>query len=73
MTLENLKAWRVLHGLTQAELARRTGMSQSRISEVEHGRSISEASARKLANALGIEVQDFDVDPLAQARARMPA
>lgn len=41
-------------GLTQQELARRTGIDQADISKIEHGKlSVSFKTMRKLANGMG--------------------
>lgn len=43
-------------GLTQAEVARALGVSQARISQIEHGRVDSLDTLRAYAEALGAEV-----------------
>ena len=49
------------HEINQAELARKTGMTQSAVNRILHGRvNPSLASARKLAHALGITLDEFD-------------
>lgn len=50
-----LMALRVLAGLSQAELARRSGVSQGHISELEKGdKKASPATIKKLADALAV-------------------
>jgi len=47
-------------GLTQADLARRTGLAVSNISAIENGRrSVGLAVAKKLAEALGRPLAEF--------------
>lgn len=51
-----LKANRQRKGVTQVELARRTGISRTNISAMENGKkSIGEEMAKTLANALELE------------------
>lgn len=50
-----LRAYRHREGLTQKELATKTGISQHQISEMENGkRGIGKDRARRLAKALGV-------------------
>jgi len=52
---DRLKLRRDNAGLTQAQLAAKTGFTRQRISDMERGRrGISIAAARKLAEALGV-------------------
>ena len=47
-------------GLTQAELAKRSGVSQGKISEYETGTSLPRIdSAFKIANALNEKIEDL--------------
>ena len=49
-----LREIRELVGISQTELARRGGVRQGTLSNIEHGRhGVSPELARKLANALG--------------------
>ena len=48
------QAWREHLGLTQAELARRAGISQSAYSQLETSTKLRPSSRRKIAEALGI-------------------
>lgn len=50
-----LTAMRVLAGLSQAELARRSGVSQGHISELERGdKKASPRTIKRLAEALAV-------------------
>lgn len=50
----HLRGLRTREGLTQVELAERTGINRRHLSEMENGkRPIGKAAARKLAEALG--------------------
>lgn len=50
-----LTAMRVLAGFSQAELARRSGVSQGHISELERGdKKASPKTVKKLAAGLGV-------------------
>ncbi len=58
--MDELKRLRRLRGLTQQELAERSGVSQYTITEIETGRREPRPSTlRKLARALDVEVSDF--------------
>ena len=53
-----LKAWREYLGLTQAEVAKRAGMSQPAYAKLEKpGANPRTATLRKLAKALGISLE----------------
>lgn len=55
MNPATLAALRVLAGLSQAELARRSGVSQGHISELERGdKNASPKTIKKLAEALAV-------------------
>jgi len=55
-----LKALRKRYGLSQYEVARRSGLSRSFISDLEAGRRQPRPlAARSLAETLGVEVQDL--------------
>lgn len=54
---ETLTALRVLAGCSQAELSRRSGLSQGHISELERGAKIPRPqTVKKLAHSLGVPV-----------------
>ena len=53
----HLKSLRKLRGLTQAQLARRLGIRQSRLADIEnHPETVSSAQLLDLLAALGVEV-----------------
>jgi DNA-binding XRE family transcriptional regulator len=61
--LHPITAWRRLSGLPQAELARRTGLSQVWLSRIENGGGTgSAATRRKLAAVLGAPVWALEGD-----------
>lgn len=68
MKLEKLKEWREYRGLTQVELADKAGVPQSTVSQAETGRrSPHPGTARKFAEALGVEVEELTRAPKAPA------
>ena len=55
-----LRVWREFRNLTQAELARASGVNRVQIVEIEAGRSTGSVhTLRKLADALGVAVDDM--------------
>ena len=53
----HLKSLRKLRGLTQAQLARRLGIRQSRLADIEnHPQTVASAQLFDLLAALGVEV-----------------
>ena len=55
-----LKAWREHIGITQAEVARRAGMSQPAYAKLEKpGANPRTATLRKIAKALGISLEQL--------------
>jgi transcriptional regulator with XRE-family HTH domain len=69
--LDELRRLRKLKGLSQVELAERSGVSAYTITEIETGhREPRPSTLRKLASALDAEVADFF--PKAQAPSRNP-
>ena len=55
-----LRVWRQFRNLTQADLARESGVNRVQIVEIEAGRSTGSAhTLRKLADALGVAVDDL--------------
>lgn len=55
-----LKEFREKKGLSQTELANRVGLKQTTISQYENGsRRPNLSMAKKLADALGISLDDF--------------
>ena len=56
-----VKAWREYRGMTQAELAKASGLSQSYVVKIEAGRVYGRPATRKaLAAALGAPVWSLD-------------
>lgn len=65
----HLKALRKTRGLTQTELAKRLGIRQSRLADIEnHPETVSTAQLLDLLAALGVEVL-LRVKPKAEGRA----
>lgn len=59
-----LRVWREHRALTQAELARRAGVSRVQIVEIEAGRNAGSVfTLRKLADALDIALDDLVPSP----------
>jgi DNA-binding XRE family transcriptional regulator len=58
---ENLRVYRELHGMTQAELGAKLGaFTRQNISNMENGhRSISKAVAKRLAELFDVSVEKF--------------
>lgn len=58
---ENVKKFRELLGWSQNELAKRSGVSQPYISELEDGKADNPSmkTLEKLANALGVYVSEL--------------
>ncbi|EPK3299809.1 LexA family protein [Acinetobacter baumannii] len=56
---ENLKAIRKAKKMTQKELARKSGVKQSVISDLETGNAKSTGSILELANALGVTAEEL--------------
>ena len=54
-----LKAWRKHLGLTQTEVARRAGISQSALSQMERSDKLRSETLEKLAKALGLNIEQL--------------
>jgi len=54
-----LKMMRTQQGLTQLELAKKIGVSESYICQIENGKMISIKKLEKLAKVLGCEARDL--------------
>ena len=63
MRIPQLRQWRELRGLTQRELAAKSGVSVRSIAGYEAGAGVRPNTARKLAEALDIEVVNFYAEP----------
>ncbi|MGQ0383845.1 MAG: cupin domain-containing protein [Gammaproteobacteria bacterium] len=70
-----LKAVRLLHGLSQRELAKRAGVTNGMISLIEQGRvSPSVASLRKVLDGIPMSLAEFfTMDPAGTTQAFYPA
>ncbi|OZN24869.1 transcriptional regulator [Actinobacillus seminis] len=55
-----LRAWREHLGLTQAEVAKRLGISQSAYSQQENSQRLRKTTRLKMATALGIHSDQLD-------------
>lgn len=54
---ENVKRFRLVRGLSQTELSKKTGISQAMISQIEKGRRETSGESReKLAKALSVSL-----------------
>jgi transcriptional regulator with XRE-family HTH domain len=58
-----LREWREASGETQVSLAEISGVSEFTIIRSEHGESLRPSTAKKLAEAMGIEVFDLMDNP----------
>jgi transcriptional regulator with XRE-family HTH domain len=65
MKVVPLKTARTLKGWTQVELARRSGVSQRTVTDIERGIILNPTweTANRLASALGVEPQQIFVVP----------
>lgn len=63
MRLPRLREWREARGFTQKALSEEAGVREETVTRLEGGASGSPTSARKIANALEIEVSDLLKDP----------
>ena len=54
-----LKSRRIQKGLTQLELAKKTGVSESYICQIENGKMVSIKKLEKLAHALDCQPKDL--------------
>ena len=59
MLLPGLKRWRIRRGLTQQQLADRVGARLQYVSRVEQGRGCNRAVAKKMAEALGVDLDEL--------------
>ena len=59
----HLLAWRHKFGLTNREMAERTGVSRPTIVRAENGLTITRASLKRIAQALYVTPEDLMVPP----------
>ena len=59
INVEKLWKLRVNRGLTQRQLAREAGISNSTLSKIEHGRGAMPPTLKKLADVLSVEPVDL--------------
>ncbi len=52
-----VRSWRLDAGLTQAELAQKSGLSRNGIAAIERGGNVTINSLKAIAIALGLEVE----------------
>lgn len=57
--LPRLREWRLRRGLSQDELARLSGLSRTTILKLEAGRDAWPKTARKLARALHVKIDEL--------------
>jgi mRNA interferase RelE/StbE len=57
--LPSLAYWRVRRGLSQAALAEKAGLSRVNVGNIETGRGTRPATAKRLADALTLEIDDL--------------
>lgn len=55
-----LKAWRKYLGLTQKEVAKRAGISQAALSQMEKSDNLRTDTLEKLAKALGLKIEQLN-------------
>jgi transcriptional regulator with XRE-family HTH domain len=73
LQIPQLRQWREYRGLTQRELAAESGVSPRSIAGYEAGGGARPNTARKLAQALNIEVADFFEEPVAPKAQAPPS
>jgi len=59
--VKELVLLRVSKGWNQAELAKNSGLAPSTITKIEQGSNVSAKSAKKIADALQVEVRDISL------------
>ncbi len=59
LLLPGLKLWRIRRGLTQQQLADRVGARLQYVWRVEQGRGCNRAVAKKMAEALGVDLDEL--------------
>lgn len=69
MSVAGLENRRSFKGLSQSELARRSGVGRATINKIEKSGTASQKTARMLAGALGVGVEDLGQE---EQRSRFP-
>ncbi len=68
---QSLKKWREVRGLSQWDLAHKSGVGYASIARIETGRQDPTVGMlTRLAEALGIELVDFFIEPRKSATKR---
>ena len=73
MKLARLREWREAQGLTQKELAERAGIGLVTPARIEGGQGTTPRTARKIADALGVDIVDLLEEPPTLAPVRPKA
>jgi transcriptional regulator with XRE-family HTH domain len=61
---KRIRVWRVLHDLSQDDLARSAGVTRNFVSAIERGaQGLDAVRLRRLAGAMGIELGELLADP----------
>jgi transcriptional regulator with XRE-family HTH domain len=71
--IPRLREWRELRGWTQKDLAHESGVSARSIAGYETGASVRPRTARKLAEALDVEVAELVMSPKGSAPPSQPS
>jgi transcriptional regulator with XRE-family HTH domain len=61
--LPHLRAWRLRRLLSQTELAHNSLVSRPTVVRAEHGGPVGALTAERLAQALGVKVQQLESEP----------
>ena len=72
MKLARTKEWRESHGLTQRELAAEAGVGEVTVARIETGASVTPVTARKVAQSLGVSVEDLLESPPVPLKVQAP-
>jgi transcriptional regulator with XRE-family HTH domain len=70
---DNLKRLRLKAGLSQPELARKAGVTQQLVSQIETGKNFTTRTLPQLATALGVTVDKIDPNYVAGALSQSKA
>jgi transcriptional regulator with XRE-family HTH domain len=70
LKLTRLKETRELAGLSQDELAETSGVARATVADLELAKRVAQPrTARRLAEALGVEIRDLLADPVPAGKA----